>query len=239
MVISIKARKNLRSKYAIELFNVSTIYYGELTPAIKDINLKVKHNEFILITGPNGAGKTTLLETILGLLKPYKGKIFLLGYEIPKEAHKARKYCAYLPQNFMKPSDEPFLVKDVVAMGLASLVESSEIPSEYWDRVYEVLDLFGIKHLANKPIGKLSGGQQQKVYLARVLIRNPKVIFLDEPFSSLDRKSRLELANLLSKMNEDMKVTILMVSHDVTIIPKACNRIIEMNNGMIVNEREL
>ena len=231
--------KSFKGKYAVEMKNVFTRYHGELKPAIIDINFKVEYGDFVLVTGPNGAGKTTLLETIIGLLKPYRGEVKLLGFNIPKEAYLARKYCAYLPQDFMKSADEPFLVKDVIIMGLASKIISNTIPKEIEKDIDNIMRLLKIEELKEKPIGKLSGGQQQKVHLARVLIRKPLLMLLDEPFSSLDRNSRFELSEILTKINEEQRVTIIMVSHDLSIIPKGCNRVVEMNNGRIIGERKL
>lgn len=228
--------RGINDKYIVRLENVHVVYYGETRPAIYDISLKVRYGEFILITGPNGAGKTTLLDTIIGLLKPRKGTIRVLGKNIPEQVFEVRKFISYVPQDFIKKPNEPFLVKDVVALALASFKSTlDDFTEEDWTRVYEVLRLLGIEELAYKPIGKLSGGQQQKVMIARALVRRPKLLLLDEPFSNLDRESRVFMAELFTKLNKD-GTTIIMVSHDVSVIPKACNRIIEMKNGKIVNE---
>ena len=227
-------KPNRENNYAVELYGVSTYYSGETKPAIADIWLKIPQESLMLLVGPNGSGKTTLLETILGLLKPKTGKIRLLGYEIPKMASEARKMCGYLLQDFMKPPEEPFLVREVVGMGIASNKPFGRLNEEDWKKVEEVLSLVGIRNLADRPIGKLSGGQQQKVMLARVLVRKPKLLLLDEPFSALDETSRKFIAeNLLPKLVNN-GCTVIMVSHDTSFKPKNCTLTVRMNSGKIV-----
>lgn len=233
------SRRDIRDNYVVLLENVHVVYYGETKPAIYDINFKVEYGEFVLITGPNGAGKTTLIETIVGLLKPYKGKIFVFGKDMTKNVYNVKKLIGYVPQDFIRKPEEPFLVREVIALALASYKSVLEsFTREDWRKVHSVLRLLGIEDLAYKPIGKLSGGQQQKVMIARALVRNPKLLLIDEPFSNLDRESRVHVANILNKLNEN-GVTVIMVSHDISIVPKACNRIVELKNGRIMNEMKM
>ena len=231
-------RLELRGAYAVELIDVSTYYYGEKRPAITDINLKIPVNTLSLVVGPNGAGKTTLLETILGLLKPRRGIVKVFGDDVAKRARFVRKMCSYLPQDFMRDSDEPFLVKDVVAMGIASNRDLGRLGEEDWRMVYEALELVGMLEFSERPIGKLSGGQQQKVMLARALIRRPKLLLLDEPFSSLDRDSRRSISeNLLPSLVKG-GCTVIMVSHDLTFRPAVCDLVVRMESGRIVEVAE-
>ncbi|RLG39888.1 MAG: metal ABC transporter ATP-binding protein [Thermoproteota archaeon] len=238
MALKPETRGYLRSEHAIRLIKVSTYYSGETKPAIRDITLEFKEGDLALISGPNGSGKTTLLETILGLLKPKTGKVFLLGYEVPKMAALARKQCGYLPQDFMKPAGEPFSVKEVVAMGLSSIRPLGKLSLEDWDSVYEVLELLGIRDLANRPFGRLSGGQQQKVMLARALVRKPRVLLLDEPFSALDRESRAYLSEEIIPELVRRGTTVLLVSHDTTFRPPNCSKTIYMRDGIVVRVEE-
>ena len=231
-------RLELREAYAVELIDVSTYYYGERRPAITGINLKIPANTLSLVVGPNGAGKTTLLETILGLLKPRRGIVKVFGHDMAKRAQFVRKMCSYLPQDFMKDSDEPFLVKDVVAMGIASNRDLGRLGEEDWRRVYETLELVGMLEFSERPIGKLSGGQQQRVMLARALVRRPRLLLLDEPFSSLDRESRRSISeNLLPDLVEN-GCTVIMVSHDLTFRPTICDLVVRMESGRIVEVAE-
>ena len=199
----------------------------------------IPQNTLSLIVGPNGAGKTTLLETILGLLKPKRGTVKIFGYDMREKAQFVRKMCSYLPQDFMKSSDEPFLVKEVVAMGIASNRDFGRVKEEDWKMVYKALELVGMLEFSERPIGKLSGGQQQKVMLARALVRKPKLLLLDEPFSSLDKDSRKFISeDLLPRLIDD-GCTIIMVSHDVAFRPKICDLIVKMEFGRIIEVIEI
>jgi ABC-type Mn2+/Zn2+ transport system ATPase subunit len=233
-----ETRGHIRSEPAIKLVNVSTYYSGETKPAIRDVSLEILSGDLVLISGPNGSGKTTLLETILGLLKPRKGKVLLLGHEIPREAILARKHCSYLPQDFMKPAGEPFSVKEVVAMGLSPLRPLGRLSPDDWGAVYEVLDLLGVKDMAERPFGRLSGGQQQKVMIARALVRKPKVLFLDEPFSALDKETRAFLSEEVLPELVRRETTVLLVSHDIAFKPPDCNKTVHMKDGVIVKVEE-
>ncbi|OYT25781.1 MAG: hypothetical protein B6U95_08605 [Thermofilum sp. ex4484_82] len=173
-------------RIAVELRDVATAYAGEKKPAIKNITLSIKKGEYVLITGPNGAGKTTLLETILGILKPCRGIVKVLGFDMSRKPYRARVFCSYVPQDFIKPPEEPFKVREVVAMGIASNKPLGKLSEKDWSFVDNALEMFGISDLKDRPIGRLSGGQQQKVFLARALCRKPEILLLDEPFSSLD-----------------------------------------------------
>ncbi|HIE23029.1 MAG TPA: metal ABC transporter ATP-binding protein [Candidatus Korarchaeota archaeon] len=238
MALKPEARGRIRSEPAIKLINVSTYYSGETKPAIRDVSLEILSGDLVLISGPNGSGKTTLLETILGLLKPRKGEVLLLGHEIPREAILARKYCSYLPQDFMKPAGEPFSVKEVVAMGLSPLRPLGRLGPNDWEAVYEVLDLLGVKDMAERPFGRLSGGQQQKVMIARALVRKPKVLFLDEPFSALDKEARAFLSEEVLPELVRRETTVLLVSHDIAFKPSVCNKTVHMKDGKIVKVEE-
>jgi len=223
----------------ITMRNVYTKYYGELRPALVDVSLDVYEGDFVFITGPNGAGKTTLLETILGLIKPVRGVVKLLGFDMCSgKARKARRYCSYLPQDFMKEPYEPFKALEVILMGVKSsspLGLTVNVDSDVLDYIYMLADYFNVRDCLNKAFGKLSGGQQQKVLLIRALARRPRVLFLDEPFSSLDYESRVRVCKVLCDLNRRHSTTILMVSHDRSIIPECCSLFLELYNGRIVN----
>lgn len=220
----------------VMLENVYVAYSGSDKPAIIDINLNVELGELVLITGPNGAGKTTLVETCLGLLKPLRGRAFLLGINTKSsKIVKVRRQCSYVPQNFMKPPYESYTVEHVIKLGLASFklpFESQSVDEK--ERIEEVANLLGIQNLLNKPIGMLSGGQQQRVVIARALIRRPKVLFLDEPFSSLDYDARTHIAKTIKSYVEEHRASAIIVSHDINPVVKLVDKIVKMRNGRIV-----
>jgi len=220
----------------IRLENVWVTYSGSGKPAIKNINFILKSNSFILIAGPNGAGKTTLIETCLGLLKPIKGKAYLLGVDTKsRNIVKVRRKCSYVPQDFMKPPHESYTVRQVIEFGLAlQKTFFKKSSSEINKCILWSAKLFNIENLLDKPIGSLSGGQQQKVYIARAFARKPKIIFLDEPFSSLDQSSRENISNVIKRYVIENGASAIVVSHDINPLKNIVDEIIWMKDGEIV-----
>jgi len=222
----------------IKLENVSTTYEGEKRPAIKNINLSIKKNEFVYIVGPNAAGKTTLLETINGLLTPIQGKVQVFGQDIRKDGAKIRSEIGYVPQDFMVDQNEPYTALDVVLMGMYGKIGIlKRVEDKHKTKALEVMELLGIKELANRPVGKLSGGQQQKVMIARALAKEPKILLLDEPFSNLDVESKEKIPKLIYQLHEERELTTLVVTHDANQIIQNVNRIVIMNEGKIIAEK--
>ena len=220
---------------AIELQNIQTIYEGEKTPAIYDINLTVNSGEFIAIIGPNGAGKTTLLETINGILPYTKGIGFVFRKEIPKSKMAIRKDTGYIVQNLDIDPQTPFLCKDIVMSGRVGKIGLLRFATaEDWEKVWHAMGLVDMIDFADRPVGKLSGGEFQKILFARALAQEPKVLLLDEPFSNLDVSARNQMESLLNKTHEKYKITMLMVSHDLSFIPSRCTRVIVLDKGKII-----
>ena len=225
----------MNKKNVIELENIETIYEGERIPVIKDINLNIDYGEFISIIGPNGAGKTTLLETINGLLSYTSGKGFVFGKNIDKHKIDIRKDVGYVIQNFEIDPLSPFLCKDIVMSGRTGKIGTFRFPKKKdWDKVWYSMGLVGMIDFANRPIGKLSGGEFQKIIIARAMAQQPKLLLLDEPFSNLDYSSRMQIETLLNRIHEKNKITIIMISHDLRRVPSRCSRIIVLDNGKIL-----
>ena len=219
----------------IELLNVETVYEGEKLPVIYDVNLKVEPGEFISIIGPNGAGKTTILKTINGLLSYNKGPGFVFGKEIKKQKSRIRKEIGYVIQNFEMDPLAPFLCKDIVMSGRTGKIGTFRFAKKSdWDKVWYSMGLVGMIDFANRPIGKLSGGEFQKILLSRALAQDPKILLLDEPFSNLDFASRKQVETLLNRIHEKNNITILIVSHDLSFVPSRCKRIIVLDHGKII-----
>ncbi|MEM0036643.1 MAG: ATP-binding cassette domain-containing protein [Candidatus Korarchaeum sp.] len=215
---------------ALRLEDVWVSYSGSGRPAIREVNLSLSSGESVLITGPNGAGKTTLLETCLGLLKPFRGEAFLFGVNTKsRRVADVRKLCGYVPQNFMKPPEESYTVRQVISMGLAPL---GSLRTELEARIDDISSLLGIGKLMEEPFGRLSGGQQQRVMIARALVRKPRLLLLDEPFSSMDLEMRSILAEVLRDYSAREYAAIVVVSHDS--VPLNLDRVIRMNCGRVV-----
>jgi ABC-type Mn2+/Zn2+ transport system ATPase subunit len=217
----------------IHLKDVETTYEGEKTPVIHDISLEIDSGEFVAVIGPNGAGKTTLLEAINGLLES-TGEITVFEKDITHHGNEIRKNIGYVPQEFSCESLTPFLVRDVVMMGRYGKIGLLRSPSERDHAILmETLQFVGITDLETKPVGKLSGGQLQKVMIARALAKRPKILLLDEPFANLDTASRREIAEKFVTLQEG-GVTIIMVVHDLSSVPPQCRRVLKIENGTIV-----
>ena len=219
----------------IKLENVSTVYEGESRPAIKGINLSIKRNELVYVVGPNASGKTTLLETINGLLPPFKGKVTVFGLNVQSNGRKIRCQIGYVPQDFMVKPGEPYRAIDVVLMGRYGQIGFLHHPNEGdKKKALEAMKLIGIEELAYRSMGKLSGGQQQKVMLARALAKNPKILLLDEPFSNLDPDSRGQIPSLITQLHKQQDLTTLIVTHDIHHMLDQCNRVIVVSRGKLI-----
>jgi len=217
----------------IRLENVYTAYEGADLPTLAGISLTVNRGEYVVIGGPNGAGKTTLLETINGMLPVTHGNATICGYDIRNDGIHVRCRVGYLIQNFAFDPLTPFTVEEAVLMGRFGILGLFRKPgAEDHNAVKAAMELLKIGDLAKKPIGQLSGGQQQKVLLAQNLARNPDVLLLDEPFSNLDFMARDAINGLLSDLVA-RGVTVLIVSHAFDDLPDCRIRVVVMQDGRI------
>ena len=223
----------------VKLRDVETTYEGEHLPAIKDINLEVDLSEFIVVVGPNGSGKTTLLETINGLLKVTHGEVIVFGHDMTRNPSRVRRDIGYVPQDFLSEPSAPFIVRDVVLMGRYGKLGALRRPKRRDLEIAEgAMRLVGIEEFADRPIGKLSGGEQQKVMIARAIAQEPRLLLLDEPFSNLDIDSRRRISETLCKLHDERGLTTIMVTHDLLSIPERCDRVIVMDRGRIIVDGE-
>jgi len=219
----------------IKLEDVSTVYEGESRPAVRNINLTIKRGELVYVVGPNASGKTTLLETINGLLPPFKGKVTVFGLNVNSNGKKARCRIGYVPQDFMVKPGEPYTAIDVVLMGRYGQIGFLRRPEpQDKKKALEVMKLLGIDELADRPMGKLSGGQQQKVMIARAMGKDPEILLLDEPFSNLDPDSRGQIPTLITRLHKEKNLTTLIVTHDVHHILDECTRVVVVTDGKII-----
>lgn len=222
---------------AVELKNVSAVYEGERIPALHGIDLAVKLGELVAIVGPNGAGKTTLLEVINGLLPIRSGEVLVLGKPIGRSSHRLRQEIAYLPQDLFFDPGTPFLTRDVVLMGRFAKIGPFRLPS-WADRRFarEAIATVGISELAGRPIGRLSGGQQRKALLARVLAKEPQLLLLDEPTTNLDPEAKEEISRLILEIRSTLSLTTLVVSHESGPLLDEANRILTMVGGRFLTD---
>lgn len=214
----------------IELSNINLISNNNKY-ILKSINLDINNIDCVVISGDNGAGKTTLLKTINGLIKPTSGTIKIFGNKLNRNS---KRLIGYIPQINNFEFSLPISVRQVIEIGITARQGIFKIISKqdknFVEQIAKQLDIFD---LLDTPIGQLSGGQIQKVSIARVLVQKAKIIMLDEPLCNLDKKSQLTLVNIIENIHKENDVTILMVTHNLELLPKCCNKKIIIKNGII------
>ncbi len=223
--------------HAVALDNVTAIYEGERIPALYGITLAVDYGNIMAVVGPNGAGKTTLLEVINGLLPVTTGTVRALGEEVSPSSHRLRQRIAYLPQDLFFDPSTPFLARDVVLMGRFAQLGAFRFPGRSDHAVVrDALRAVGVEDLARRPIGRLSGGQQRKVLLARVIARRPKLLLLDEPMTNLDPQAKEELSRLILRIHAELSLTTIFVSHELGPLLDAADRVVTIVAGKIASD---
>ncbi|MBI5680875.1 MAG: ABC transporter ATP-binding protein [Methanobacterium sp.] len=206
-----------------EALNLNGVYVNlNNIPILEDINLSVNENDFIAIIGPNGGGKTTLLKAVLGLTKLYKGNIKVFG----KNPSDGRKFIGYLPQHPFFDHSFPINVYDVALMGrYRGLFKNYENrDKKAVDNALNAVEMFEFK---DRQISELSGGQLQRVFIARAIAREPKLLLLDEPTASVDPEMQRSFYDLLSSLKD--KMTIILITHDVGVVSSYVDKIACLN----------
>jgi zinc transport system ATP-binding protein len=199
------------SENIIKVRGLDFSYNGQ--PVLRDVDLEVAAGDFMAMIGPNGGGKTTLLKLMLGLLSAERGRILIFGKSPKAVSHR----IGYVPQDVHINKDFPVSVLDVVLMGKLK-------PGRGWSRhseadraaAYQALEKVEMADYGDRRIGKLSGGQLQRVFVARALVTEPDLLFLDEPTASIDTKGQREFYTLLKELNET--ITIIVVGHDLMVV---------------------
>ena len=206
--------------------------------ALRGISLQVRSGEFIGIIGPNGAGKTTLLTIINAMGTLITGRVEVLGHNVTSHnGHSLRKIIGYVAQVQNIDPRMPINVREVVMIGRYARMGLLKIPAQHdWEVVDEMIELVGMKELSLRPIGHLSGGEQQRVAIARCLSQEPELFLLDEPTAALDWRGKVEILDLVKKIHDSRNLTTLFVTHDLESLPLACNRVIMMKDGLIWGE---
>lgn len=203
---------------AIITVNKIQVHYNDIV-ALEDVSFQIEKNEFVGIVGPNGGGKTTLIKAILGLIKPTQGLI-----EIQQDA-----VLGYVPQQTSFDRHFPISVRDVILTG--HLPGKFKIGYRYKEHDHQhalaVMNQLKIQDLAKRQIGQLSGGQLQRVLIARALMKHPTILVLDEPTASVDEETKTEIYNMLKILSKEM--TIIMISHDMGYIETHVDRILYIN----------
>ena len=212
---------------ALQIENLS-VFYGQ-TPAIAGVCLDVEDGEYLGIIGPNGGGKSTLLKAILGLIPVSSGTVKIYG----NEAKGNRTMLGYVPQFSNVDKKFPISLREVVLSGrmkggLSPFFRFSKSDRE---EVSAVLERIGIAHLGSRQISELSGGEFQKMLIARALAMNPRVLLLDEPTASVDASSQDQIYRILEELNKNM--TIILVTHDLLAVSSQVRRLACLNGKLV------
>ena len=215
----------------IQLEDVNFSY--DKNPVLEGVSFTVRKGDYIGIIGPNGGGKTTLLKIILGLLEPESGVVRIMGHDI--HSLKERGTIGYVPQRIGQIEHRfPATVEEIVETGrIAKLGLFRRLTAKDREVVGRAMDITGVSLFKNRLIGDLSGGEMQKVFIARALAGDPKILVLDEPTTGVDVGSQKKFYEFLGKLNHEHHLTIIFVSHDVDIVSTEARSVICLNKTLV------
>jgi zinc transport system ATP-binding protein len=219
---------------ANELVRVENVTFSYNTiPVLEDITFSIYRGDFLSVIGPNGSGKTTLVKIILGLLRPSRGTVSIMGRPVAEFRDWSR--VGYVPQK--ATHIDPFFpasVREVVAMArLSTRSASPAVQHDTEAEVTEALKKVAMESARNAPIGSLSGGQQQRVMIARALVTSPELLLLDEPTTGVDSETQSLFYEMLHELNESQKITIVLITHDIGMVNRHVNKVACLNQQLI------
>ncbi|MFL2907051.1 MAG: metal ABC transporter ATP-binding protein [Nitrosopumilus sp.] len=206
---------------AVEISNL-TVKYPEVV-ALDDVSFVIEQGDFLGIIGPNGAGKSTLFDSMLGLNTTYTGTIKFFDEDI-KKSKTYHQEIGYVPQKPEFESNFPATVSDVVRMGLRKKSDDNKVD--------EILQQLMLHELRDRRIGALSGGQLQRVFIAKALVHDPKILILDEPNTGVDQQSINLFFGILKELNSKQGITIIWSSHDLDAVNKLANHVACLNRTL-------
>ncbi len=219
------------SKTFIDVKDIS-FNYGPVK-VLQDVTFSIQQGDFLAIIGPNGSGKTTLIKIILGLLKPSNGKVRILGK--PAEEFDEWYKIGYVPQQVTHI--DPFFpasVREVVAMEFLAKKKFQKLTKREEELCLEkALEQVGMEYFKNWRIGNLSGGQQQRVFIARAIVNDPHILFLDEPTTGVDSETQEHFYDILDTLNKEEGITIVLITHDTGIVNKHVNQVACLNQQLV------
>ena len=218
---------------AIEARHLEYTYGRELV--LNDISFAVSKSDFFIIIGPNGSGKTTLLKLLSGIFKSLAGSLAIDGQPLQSYSRKMlARTIAYVPQ--MIQTDFPFTVREVVLMGRSPHLGVLGLEGvKDRDLAEEAMGFTEVAHLAKRKLNELSGGECQRVYIARAICQQTGIILLDEPTASLDLAHQVRIMDLMEKLQKERKITVVMVSHDVNLAAMYGSRVLLLKEGRLLN----
>lgn len=213
--------------------NQLTVAYYE-NQVLNQVTFQVKPGEFFIIIGPNGSGKSTLLRSMAGLVRPASGTVLLDGQPIQNYRRKslARK-IALVPQNM--EVDFPFTCGQVVMMGRSPHQGLLGVERETDNQIVKAaLDYSELTHLSDRKMSQLSGGERQRVFIAKAICQEPEAMFLDEPTAALDLAHQTRTMDMMARLKDEKKMTIVMVSHDINLAALYADTIMLLKNGEVL-----
>lgn len=217
----------------LEMRHAGKIYPGG-SVALEDINVEIKAGEFVFLVGPSGAGKSTFIRLISREIEPTSGQIFVDGVDVMK---LKRRDISYLRRQLGIVFQDFRLLNNRTAYeNVAFAMQVIEAPShKIRRRVEEVLELVGLKDRGDAYPGEMSGGEQQRIAIARAIVNDPLLVIADEPTGNLDPETSMEIMNIFSQINAN-GTTIIMATHDKTMVDYMQKRVIALENGRIVRD---
>lgn len=225
---------NTEKKKLISIENCYKVYKNGVT-AIADLSLEIEKGEFVFVIGATGCGKSTLIKMLYREERPTKGKINVGGIDVAKlrnsKVYKLRRKLGIVFQDFK------LLPKLTVYENVAFALESIGMKDkEIRPKVIEALNKVGLKERLRSYPRELSGGEQQRVCIARAIVNEPKILICDEPTGNLDPNTSKEIMKILEKLNKEYDTTVVMVTHDKDIVNKMKKRVVLLNNGVLVGD---
>lgn len=202
---------------------------------LKEISFSVLSGQFFIVIGPNGSGKTTLMKVLSGIMEPVKGEIEVLGRPVREyRRRELARHVAYVPQ--MTATDFPFTVRELVLMGRSPYLGILGVEGKHdLEAAEKAMGYTGVDHLADRRLSSLSGGEQQRVFIARAVCQEPDIVLLDEPTASLDLAHQIRVMDLMARLSREKGICVCMVLHDINLASMYADRLLLLSGGETVS----
>ena len=226
----------------LRLSDLHVLWGGRSILAVED--MVIRQGEFVSVIGTNGAGKTTLMKVCCGLIKPTRGTVRLDGRDLTRlnawRKANVRKHIGYIPQAAEYNAELPFTLRELVAMGRTSIKSLlCPLSKEDYEIVDDWIDKMALSQRRSQTFRSLSGGEQQKALIARAMAQDPEILMLDEPCSNLDFNWKYQITEIIEQLHRQNRITIMMVSHETSLIPAGCRRVVLLHEGRVLADGDI